>query len=315
MLSSLLWLLAATPQAHAACPASFRDVSAGAETALTAYEGADLAGFDAARAGLGRDLACLVGVLEPAEAMQLHLVAALGAWREQDVAATQAAIRAAQSLDPDFVLQAQVGVLDRRLVALVEQTAVTLAPGEPMVLPLVPWSTWRVDGRLAVGATPVGQAALLQLSDTRTDTTRTWYLPLGGLPEGFADPDAQGLVAWQRDGPQAPAGPGVPEAQDPDVKALLSASTVAPQQTLFRPDTRARRLALAGGGLATAGTVSLLIAASLKDEFMSCKQDFVCDESTKIGVVAANQVSGYGGYALLLTGAGLGVGAVVNRRF
>jgi len=303
MLTSLLWTVSLS-SAHAACPASFRDVLGGAESALVAYEQADLGGFDAARSGLATDLGCLEAILEPGEAVQLHLVTALAAWVRQDEAATRAAFGAVTALDPDFALQTHVAVLDARLVGLAEQATTAGALPQTMVLPLVPWSTWRVDGSLATGAVPVGQPVLLQLSDTRSDRTRTWYLADGGLPDGFEDPDAQGLVAWQVDGPQS-----LPVPSGTEDLAARTELRRAPSPK------RPRRLALAGGALATAGTFSMLVAASLKDEFLTCQREDSCEETDEIGLIVLNQLTGYGGYALVLTGAGLGVGAVVSRRF
>ncbi len=308
MIPSLLWSLALHGTVQAACPSSFRDVVSGAEAALVAYEQADLAGFDATRSRLDEDLACLEAILEPEEALQLHLVWALASWVRQDVPATRAALGAVSNLDADFALQAHVAVLDARLVALADEAATAPPLPETMVLPLVPWSTWRVDGALADGAVPVGRPVLLQLSDTRSDRTRTWYLADGGLPDGFEDPDAQGLVAWRVQGPQT-----APQDASLHVDTALVGPTTAHAPAPAPP--RARRMALTGGALATVGTFSLLVASGLKGDYLSCADSPDCDESNEIGTLVLNQLTGYGGYALVLTGAGLGVGAVFNRRF
>ncbi len=326
MFTPLIWTLA-LPVAESACPSSFRDVLGGVEGALVAYESADLAGFDVSRAQLAEDLSCLEAILEPGEALQLHLVTGLAAWARQDETATRAALDAVVGLAPDFELQTHVAVLDARLVAVADAARAGPTPAETMVLPLVPWSAWRVDGSLADGHTPVGRPVLLQLSDTRSDRTRTWYLPHGGLPEGFEDPDARGLVAWQTQGPQAvpvraatdPEGGESPASSDP--LAVATAAPVIGEAPAARPsahsrwDRRPLPLAVGGAALGLAGAVSLFYAGTLRSDYLACQESADCDESQRIDTIVLNQVTGYGGYLMTGTGLALGVGAVLRWRF
>ncbi len=194
-----LWVhLSAT--AEAGCPAGFRQVQESTERAFVAYEEGKVLLFQQALDVLLREVACLEGLLEPPEAVQLHLLTALNAWVLDDQPSTAAALAAVLAIDPGISVRAELGVTDLEFEALVAQVKAAGTTPAQVALPLVPWTTWRVDGVEGRTAAPVGRPTLLQLVDTRDARMRTFYLLEGGLPAGFDAPDAAGAVAFSAEG-------------------------------------------------------------------------------------------------------------------
>ena len=181
----LIGLLLLTQAAIAACPSTFPQVLGELEGALSAYDRGLYQEFRAQHAALSEDLPCLQAMLEPAEVRAVFLVNLLESWGRKDRDATALGLHALLDLEPDFAIGTEVKLSDIPLQEFLEQAQATHAPPETAPLPLVPWSTWQINGRSAPRTIPVGRPVVAQLLDTREGKVLTWYLPQGGLPPGF----------------------------------------------------------------------------------------------------------------------------------
>ncbi|GEM_PF-2543212 len=180
--ATLCLSLACSGTAHAACPATFRSVMAEAETALVAFEQGEVAAFTASQSRLMGELVCIESLLESDELVQIHLVTAIGGWLRDDLVLAQTAIVSIRALDPDFDLRLALAVSDTDLVTLAEAAAAPGESGPRVALPVVPWSTWRIEAKEGATDAPEGRPVLAQLVDTRSGQVRTWYLQAGGVP-------------------------------------------------------------------------------------------------------------------------------------
>ncbi len=228
-------LVAATPSvARAACPASFQDVLKGTEASLVAYEEGRFEDFVRESDRVFADVACMHALLEPGEVTGLHLLVALEAWLRGQPERATAALQAIRRLEPAFDLRLAATVTDADLLALADSLGVP-EPPQTRALPIVPWSTWRVDGTDNAKDVPVGTPVLLQLVDTRDGTVRTWYQPRGGVPDNLRDREARPL---QTQGLLAPEEPAVEPAPEPEATAPAPSSPTS---------SRAAPYLLAGG--------------------------------------------------------------------
>jgi len=305
-------LLSLTTPALADCPATFQQVMATSEQAVVAYEQANASKFETAYRDLRTELDCLEAVLEPAEVRTLHLVRALAAWTQGDADGTRAALGSVAALDPEFDLRTEVAVYDAGLIALAEETLDAPPMVTTITLPVVPWSTWRVDGQDGAdtgGLTPVGRPVLLQLINSNTGQMRSFYLEQGGLPEGFETPESAGLLAWSRESSKP--------RDDQESSTPKEPRTPRERQAggLHRP------LALAGGAAAVLGAAGLGLAWYKKTTFEDCVNQLTvggtCDRTRDDLELdyTVNRAAGLSGYGLVGVAGVLGIGAVVTWRF
>ncbi len=311
MLALALSLLA---PAVADCPASFQAVTQGSERAVVAYERANAADFEAAYADLRSDLDCLEAVLEPAEVRTLHLVRALAAWTQGDEQGTRAALGSVAAIDPEFDLRTEVSVYDAGLIAVAEEVMDAPPTTTGVVLPLVPWSTWRVDGKDAAdadGKSPVGRPVMLQLIISNTGQMRSFYLEQGGLPEGFETPESAGVLAWNRE---------ASKAQEEQVSR--TSTPREPREPRERSGGLHKKLGAGAGAAAVAAGAALAIASVTYYRFNDCVSRLEsgqgCDEYSRSDLEQMYTINrptyfvfvGMSGAAAVLS-----VGAVVTWRF
>ena len=180
-----LWLRVLLLSAEAGCPAGFQDLLTGIDVSLSAYERSDMAAFEKHHANLLLDVDCANAILEPQQALQLHILGALRTWAREDHSSTRKALTAAYSVLPELELLTEVSVADIALEQLSEKVRKRRSPVKPVELPVVPWSLWLVDGQRGQIQVDQGRPVLLQLLDTREGWLETWYLPAGGLPPEF----------------------------------------------------------------------------------------------------------------------------------
>ena len=299
----LLALALAAGPVQAACPSSFQDVLDGTERALVAFEEGRFDDFAGEEDGLVSDLDCLDGVLEPMEVRDIHLVNALGAWlraRDQTVVSGLSAVYA---LDPDFDLRIALQVTDPELVAVAQEVSEAPPTTALAVLPVVDWSTWRVDGQSGVREVPTDRPVFLQLLDSRDGSLRTWYRPEGGLPVDFEGAEAVKPV----------------ERLMTSVRGALVPEGGAVTEGLAGPDTAEtgssphRRLLLAGVGVGVLGAAALGTGQLAYERFQDCyaARDAACGKPW----YRLNRGGIIGGYSLVGVAAVLGVTGVVTWRF
>ncbi len=245
-------LLSLLTVAHAECPATYAQVTAHIDGALDAYDDGLYEPFQDHTRALRADVACLQAMLEPADALALHLVSLYEAWGRKDEAATVAAFHAVLDLDPGFVIETEVKLSDKALQAVLEGATASHAPAETAPLPLVSWSTWHLNGSPAAGQAPTGRPVLVQLLNGQTYQVRTWWLPEGGVPEELASKAAASRFEW---GPAPePPGSGDEAASDPVPVSdtdLATARPVPPSDRRLAPVL----FKLGGAGLVVAGGV------------------------------------------------------------
>ncbi len=172
------------------CPSGYHEAREALEQQLSAYEEGRTFHSQLHHSLLDTRLQCLDGVIEAEDAVLIHLAYGLSAWLRDDRQRAASAFAAIQAIEPDFVLETVIRVTDPELLAFAEQDHGRDVA--QVLLPLEEWATWRVDGRPANGAVPVGRAALVQLLH-QDGRSRTWQMPWGGIPEEHGTPGRRPL--------------------------------------------------------------------------------------------------------------------------
>ncbi len=254
----MVWLALALliPQASAQCQATFDEVIDLGNVALEAFEGNDSGAFVKATQDLDTQLPCLTGLLEPGEILLLHLVTLLDHWWHQNPNQASRALASIRALDPGFQLATEVALVDPALIAWEESQPAPSRDEPTLVLPVVPWTFWRVEGASGLETVPAGRPLLLQLVDTRDGHLRTWYLEEGGLPEGFESPEGAEARKWiqageDRNRPSSEA--STPEASTPEEPGSETSSTPSG----FSPWENAGTARLTSGGICLLGGSTL----------------------------------------------------------
>ncbi|MFH1465287.1 MAG: hypothetical protein ABIO70_12950 [Pseudomonadota bacterium] len=173
----LLFHLALRPVLAAPCPASSAELAAHVAAARRAYVGFDLDGFAAEVTGVEARLPCLVEVVSPGQALDLHLQLGLSAWLLQDPQALAAAARAVVALDPSFEPPPEIAPQGSRLRAVFATAREGGGGGSVEVDGPALW----VDGTLGDPRLPEARAALVQWQAPDAGL-QSWYLDGLGLP-------------------------------------------------------------------------------------------------------------------------------------
>ncbi len=293
----LALLLLTSTTAHAACPSTFSDVQTAIDGALDSYDRGLIQEFRAHQAALSEDLPCLQGMLEPDEVRAILVVQLLEAWGRKDRAATAATLHALLDLDPGFNVGTEVKLSDMPLQEFLAQSEAGHLPPEQVPVPLVPWSTWHVNGDSKPGTPiPVGRPAVVQLLDTREGKVLTWYLDQGGLPPGFETPEDASDFDWSR----------------------VDLTRLEPPEKVRRA-FKSERFLCAGAGVAGAVAIAGLgTAAWFARSYGQCRDtwdDTSCSTDQINAWVDWNDRLLKGGIAAGGAAALLGAGAVVTWRF
>ncbi len=266
MLPFLLASVLSVTAAQAECPASASSLSDELGRAYSAYTAFELESFEARAASSIRRAECLEGLIAPELAVQLHLVAGLAAWLDQDPRSMAAAVRGVYALEPDFEPGVEVAPEGSRIRAVFD----TARAGEPGPSQAVVGPELRVDGRPVDAGMPLERAALVQWT-TRDGTVRSWYLDGLGLPSELVDelalaaPSAphprhrsRGLVA--AGGVALVAGTGALWGAHAARQAYWDSYTLEEEQRYYRLN---RSLSVSGYGLLSLGSLGAVGAVVL----------------------------------------------------
>jgi len=118
-----LLLSAATPAAHAICPADAAALAADLDAAFTAYDAFEFEVFVQHLESARGDVACLTETAPPAVVARLHVAEALGAWVQKDAVGVVASLRGALAADPAFAPDPALMPEGSRLRAAFEDAA------------------------------------------------------------------------------------------------------------------------------------------------------------------------------------------------
>ena len=175
--ASLVGLVAGTPTAIAACPATPATLDADAERVVSAYEQLDTASIPVLADQVRTDASCVQAPVDPGTAARAHFALAIDAWMRRDRPAAVAALRGALSADPGFALDTALVPVGNELHDLLAE-ARRLGPGASQAL--AAGVRLRVDGHDGQDSLPTERSALAQTADGRS-----WYVDAGRLPGSF----------------------------------------------------------------------------------------------------------------------------------
>lgn len=104
--------------ADCSAPVAPSQLTASVEDAMLSFATMDEEGFATASQAATAAIPCLSAPLSPAEAAAYHRMAGLGAFFDGDVSAAKASLRAAATLQPDFVFSAKIAPEGGKLATL-----------------------------------------------------------------------------------------------------------------------------------------------------------------------------------------------------
>jgi hypothetical protein len=175
MTSPLALAILLTGPAQAGCPADLQTLRTDMGAARMAYTQEDLEALRHAVLVVDEDLGCLTERVTPDDALQAHLVHALGWWLLRDEERVAFALRGALAVDPRFLLGDDIAPAGSKLMVLYAQVreqglGVSAAVEDKLI----------VDGFEGIRALPMQRASLIQREDR--DGLRTWYTSPDGAP-------------------------------------------------------------------------------------------------------------------------------------
>jgi hypothetical protein len=176
------------PHARAACPADLAVLRQDMGQARMAYADEDLEALRQAVERVDEDLSCLSEQVTPDDALQAHMVHALGWWLLRDEERVAFALRGALAIDPAFIPGDDIAPAGSRLMAIFtqvrEQGPGISAPANGKLI---------LDGFEGLRALPMQRAALLQRREE--GELKTWYSEPDGPPSGLVDEAPFGWVS------------------------------------------------------------------------------------------------------------------------
>ncbi len=176
MLSALALTALLLPRsADAGCPADLATLRTDMGTARMAYADEDLEALRQAVASVDEDLGCLTEPATPDDALQAHVVHALGWWLMRDEERVAFALRGAFAVDPTFIPGDDIAPAGSRLMVLY-----TRVRDEGTGLSAPASDKLRLDGFDGIQAVPMERAALVQREGE--DGLETFYLTPDGVP-------------------------------------------------------------------------------------------------------------------------------------
>lgn len=191
MIPTLIMAVVLLPSAaSAACPADLATLRGDMGKARAAYADEDLETLREAVITVDEDLGCLSELATPDDALQAHLVHALGWWLLRDEQRVAFALRGAMAVDPGFLLGDDIAPAGSKLMVIyaqVRQGGLGLsAPADDKL---------RVDGFEGIRAVPMQRAALIQRQDR--GELQTFYTSPDGAPSELVD---QAPYGWRDEG-------------------------------------------------------------------------------------------------------------------
>ncbi len=190
MLSSLLTAALLSTTAQADCPADLATLRTDMGKARAAYADEDLEALRLAVEQVDTDLACLTQEITPDDALQAHLVHALGWWLLRDEERVAFALRGAMAVDPGFLLGDDIAPAGSKLMVLYAQVREGgLGVSAPVDGKL------RVDGFDGIQALPMQRATIVQRQGR--DGLETFYSSPDGAPSDLVDEAPYG---WRDEG-------------------------------------------------------------------------------------------------------------------
>lgn len=174
----------------AGCPADLATLRGDMGAARMAYLDEDLEALRLAVIEVDEDLGCLSELATPDDALQAHLVHALGWWLLRDQDRVAFALRGAMAVDPGFLLGDDIAPAGSKLMVLyaqVREGGLGLSAHVDQRL--------RVDGFEGIRALPMQRAALVQRHSR--DGLETFYTSPDGAPSDLVH---QAPYGWRDEG-------------------------------------------------------------------------------------------------------------------
>jgi hypothetical protein len=190
MLPTLAAILLLTSDTLAGCPADLATLRTDMGAARAAYAMEDLEALRLAVMRVDEDLGCLTARVTPDDALQAHLVHALGWWLLRDEERVAFALRGALAVDPSFQLGDDIAPAGSKLMVLYAQVR---QQGLGVSAPLDHKLT--VDGFEGIKALPMQRAALIQRQGP--DGLETFYCSPDGAPSELLP---QAPYGWRDEG-------------------------------------------------------------------------------------------------------------------
>jgi hypothetical protein len=176
--------------ARADCPADLAILRTDMGAARMAYADEELETLRQAVMRVDEDLACLTELVTPEDALQAHMVHALGWWLLRDEDRVAFALRGALAVEPGFLLGDDIAPAGSKLMVLYAQVH---EQGLGVSTPLEHKLT--VDGFAGIRALPMQRAALIQREGP--DGLETFYTSPDGAPSALL-PEAP--YGWRDEG-------------------------------------------------------------------------------------------------------------------
>jgi hypothetical protein len=191
MLASLALAAFLLPaNAFAGCPADLATLRVDMGAARAAYAREELEELRQAVMRVDEDLGCLTERATPDDALQAHLVHALGWWLLRDEERVAFALRGALAVDPTFLLGDDIAPAGSKLMVLYAQVREQgLGVSAPLDEKLM------VDGFNGIRALPMQRAALIQREGP--DGLETYYCSPDGAPSDLV---AEAPYGWRDEG-------------------------------------------------------------------------------------------------------------------